>query len=73
MNREIWEFLAQGTHRVIRHWLEQEGISSRDRAKLDVSLERLRTLDFGLVSRRLLAGPLSRDQGVQASASLQEP
>ena len=58
MNREIWEFLAKGTHRVIRQWLEDERISSRDRAKLDVSLERLRTLDFALVSRRLLAGPL---------------
>src|ERR1035441_7886851 len=58
MKREIWEFLAKGTHRVIRQWLEDERISSRDRAKLDVSLERLRTLDFALVSRRLLAGPL---------------
>lgn len=58
MNREIWEFLAKGTHPVIRQWLEEEGLSSRDRAKLDVSIERLRTLDFALVSRRLLAGPL---------------
>ena len=58
MNREIWEFLAKGTHPVIRQWLADEGISSRERAKLDVSLERLRTLDFALVSTRLLAGPL---------------
>ena len=59
MNREVWEFLANGTHRVIRQWLHQENISSRDRAKLDVSLNRLRTLDFALVGRRLLAGPLT--------------
>src|ERR1017187_10711078 len=59
MNREIWEFLAKGTHPVIRQWLADEGISSRERAKLDVSLERLRTLDFALVSTRMLAGPLA--------------
>jgi hypothetical protein len=58
MKREIWEYLADGRHPVIRNWLEVERISEHDRAKLDFSLNRLRTLDFGLVSRKLLAGPL---------------
>ena len=58
MNRDIWEFLASGRHRVIRRWLDAEKLSPRDRAKLDVELEMLRTLDFGLVSKKLLAGPL---------------
>jgi hypothetical protein len=59
MNREIWEFLLSGRHRVIRSWLDDERISSQDRAKMDVSLNRLRTLDFALVSRKMLAGPLA--------------
>jgi hypothetical protein len=59
MNREIWEFLANGRHRVIRTWLDDERISSQDRAKMDVSLNRLRMLDFALVSHKLLAGPLT--------------
>jgi hypothetical protein len=58
MNREIWEFLASGTHPVIHRWFSEENISPRDRAKLDVSLSRLRNLDFALVSCKLLAGPL---------------
>jgi len=59
MNREIWEFLSSGKHRVITMWLDDEQISSQDRAKMDVSLNRLRMLDFALVSRKLLAGPLA--------------
>jgi hypothetical protein len=58
MNREIWEFLVSGSHRVIRTWFEEENVSPEDRAKLDVKLNQLRTLDFGLVSKKLLAGPL---------------
>jgi hypothetical protein len=58
MNREIWEFLAGGSRRVIRTWIDRERISVRERAKLDVSLDRLRTLDFALVSKKLMAGPL---------------
>lgn len=58
MNREVWEFLRGGEHRVIREWLDDRNISAKDRAKLDFCLERLRTLDFALVSNKLLAGPL---------------
>ena len=58
MNREIWEFLAGGSRRVMRAWIDKERISVRERAKLDVSLDRLRTLDFALVSKKLMAGPL---------------
>jgi hypothetical protein len=58
MNREIWEFLAGGSRRVMRAWIDKERISARERAKLDASLERLRTLDFALVSKKLMAGPL---------------
>lgn len=58
MNREIWEFLAGGSRRVMRAWIDKERISARERAKLDVSLDRLRTLDFALVSKKLMAGPL---------------
>ena len=58
MNREVWEFLRDGKHRVIREWLEDGKFSAKDRAKLDFCLERLRTLDFALVSNKLLAGPL---------------
>lgn len=58
MKREIWEFLVNGQHHVIRKWLDDEDISARDRAKLDFSLNRLRTLDFALVSNKLMAGPL---------------
>ena len=58
MNREIWEFLAGGSRQVMRTWIDKECISVRERAKLDVSLERLRTLDFALVSKKLMAGPL---------------
>jgi hypothetical protein len=58
MNREVWEFLREGKQRVIREWLDESKISARDRAKLDFSLERLRTLDFALVGTKLLAGPL---------------
>ena len=58
MKREIWEFLVDGQHHVIRKWLDDEAISARDRAKLDFSLNRLRTLDFALVSSKLMAGPL---------------
>ena len=58
MRREVWEYLRGGTHRVIREWLQDSRVSVKDRAKLDFSLERLRTLDFALVSTKLLAGPL---------------
>ena len=58
MNREVWEFLRDGKHRVIREWLNDQVISVKDRAKLDFCMERLRTLDFALVSTKLLAGPL---------------
>lgn len=58
MNREIWEFLVGGSRRVMRAWIDKERISARERAKLDVSLDRLRTLDFALVSKKLMAGPL---------------
>ena len=58
MNREVWEFLREGKHRVIREWLDDRNISAKDRAKLDFCLERLRTLDFALVSNKLLTGPL---------------
>ena len=58
MNREVWEFLRDGKHRVIREWLDDNSVSPKERAKLDFCLERLRTLDFALVSTKLLAGPL---------------
>jgi hypothetical protein len=58
MNRDIWEFLAGGSRRVIRDWIDDERISVRERAKLDASLDSLRNLDFALVSKKLLAGPI---------------
>jgi hypothetical protein len=58
MNRDVWEFLADGRHHVIRKWLEKERISAKDRAKLDYTLSRLRILDFELISTKLMAGPL---------------
>jgi hypothetical protein len=58
MKREVWEFLREGKHPVVREWLETCRISPKDRAKLDFCLERLRTLDFALVSSKLMAGPL---------------
>jgi hypothetical protein len=58
MNREIWEFLASGNDRVIRKWFKVEDITPQERAKLDVALNHLRTLDLALVSHKLLAGPL---------------
>jgi hypothetical protein len=58
MNREIWEFLVKGSDRVIQTWFREEIISKRDQAKLDVALNRLRSLDFQLVGPKLLAGPL---------------
>jgi hypothetical protein len=58
MNREIWEFLAGGNDRVIRTWFKHENISPQERAKMDVAINRLRTLDLALVSHTLLAGPL---------------
>jgi hypothetical protein len=58
MDREVWEFLRDGTHRVIREWVDDCKISVQDRAKLDFCLERLRTLDFALISTKMLAGPL---------------
>ena len=50
--------MAGGSRRVMRAWIDKERISVRERAKLDVSLDRLRTLDFALVSKKLMAGPL---------------
>ncbi len=58
MKREIWEFLVAGRDPVIREWSKDEKLSASERAKLDVCLDRLRTLDFGLVGTKLLAGPL---------------
>jgi hypothetical protein len=58
MNHEVWEFLRDGKHHVIQEWLKDSTVSSRDRAKLDFCLERLRTLDLGLISTKMLAGPL---------------
>jgi hypothetical protein len=58
MKREIWEFLFNGTDGVMAEWFREAGITPKERAKLDVALERLRTLDFELVSKKLLAGPL---------------
>jgi hypothetical protein len=54
MDREVWEFLRDGKHKVIREWLGTCRISAQERAKLDFCLERLRTLDFALVSNKLL-------------------
>lgn len=54
MNREIWEFLLSGDP-VIKTWLRDRHISSRDQAKLDLFLDRLRTLDFSLVNSKWLA------------------
>ena len=48
----------KGNDRVIQQWFRDESISKRDQAKLDVALNRLRTLDFQLISGHLLAGPL---------------
>jgi hypothetical protein len=58
MNREIWEFLAKGSSHVIREWVKDERITRIELAKLDFALNQLRTLDYDLVSRKLLAGPL---------------
>jgi hypothetical protein len=58
MNREIWEFMAGGRDRVIRAWFQEEKLTPQEQAKMDVSINFLRTLDFGLVSHKLLAGPL---------------
>lgn len=58
MKSEIWEFLVGGNRQVIRRWMEEEKLSTSERAKLDYSLDRLRSLDFGLLSSKLLAGPL---------------
>ena len=58
MNRDIWEFLPDARHGVIREWLRDKNISVRDQAKLDLAVDRLRTLDFGLNSTKLVAGPL---------------
>ncbi len=58
MNREVWEFLREGSHRVIGEWFDHANISMQERAKLDSCLDRLRSLDFALVSHKLLAGPL---------------
>ena len=58
MNREIWEFKSEGSHLVIQAWLKDEKISPRDRAKLDRRIDNLRTMDFELLSHKLLAGPL---------------
>jgi hypothetical protein len=54
MNREIWEFLAGGDP-VIKKWLENRRLSARDQAKLDLFVDRLRTLDFHLVSSKWMA------------------
>jgi len=58
MNREVWEFLMGGSRRVIDAWLKEENISPQERAKLDFAVNQLRTLDLGLISRKLVAGPL---------------
>ena len=58
MKREVWEFLRDGKHRVIRDWLNHVKIPVKDRAKFDFCLERLRSLDFALISTKLIAGPL---------------
>jgi len=58
VNREVWEYMREGQHRVIREWVTDFDISVREQAKLDVCVDRLRTLDFALVSKKLLAGPL---------------
>ena len=58
MSAEIWEFMVGGQHRVMRQWFEKECLSAQERAKLDKAVERLRTLDFALISHKLLAGPL---------------
>lgn len=54
MDRKIWEFLLSGDP-VIKTWLKDQKISSRDQAKLDLFLDRLRTLDFSLVNSKWLA------------------
>ena len=58
MTREVWEFMSDGKHHVIRKWLKEETISSKDQARLDLTLDRLRTLDVALISHKLMAGPL---------------
>ena len=58
MTREIWEFMSDGRHHVIRKWLKEEAISFKDQARLDLTLDRLRTLDFALISQKLMADPL---------------
>jgi hypothetical protein len=55
MLRHVWEFLARGKDPVIETWLHRENISKRDRAKLDLALARLRTLDAGVFVPKLLA------------------
>ena len=55
LKREVWEFLVGGKDRVIGQWLERENISKKDRAKLDLALARLRTLDPGIFVPKLLA------------------
>jgi len=47
-----------GRDPIIRRWLRDETISPKEQAKLDLALNRMRTLDFQLISSTLLAGPL---------------
>lgn len=55
MNRSVWEFLSKGSVPVIQHWLDEQKISKKDRAKLDLALARLRTLDPGVFVPKLMA------------------
>lgn len=55
MNREIWEYLIHGKDPVIAKWLDDFDISIRDRAKLEFTLSRLRSLDPGISVPKLLA------------------
>ena len=55
LKREVWEFLARGKDPVIEEWIVDEKISKRDRAKLDLALARIRTLDPGVFVPKLLA------------------
>ena len=55
LRREVWEFLARGKDAVIEEWFIDEKISKKDRAKLDLALARLKTLDAGVFVPKLLA------------------
>jgi hypothetical protein len=58
MRREIWGFLANGQQNVVRSWMEDEKLTQSEQAKLDFALNRLKNLDFQLLSQKFMAGPL---------------